>query len=406
MVVAEINTVTGGSTGKIMLDIARIARRNGIEVYTFSSRIYRKNMNIDYKSIENHFYYGSIMSSFLHKCFGRLLGLNGFFSIFSTISLVKKLKQLKVDTIHLHNIHDFCINLPILFRYITHNNISVIWTLHDCWTYTGHCPYYTVAKCNKWMYGCGRCPQKSVNPRTVLDTTHLMWKVKRHLFLGIDKLTIVTPSEWLSQEVSKSFLKDRTIKVIHNGIDLSIFRPQESDIRRKYNIMDKYVILGVASGWDPRKGIDVFITLADLLDPNIYKIILVGTDVNIDNDLPECIISIHRTNNQNELAQLYTLANVFVNPTREDNYPTVNMEAIACGTPVVTFNTGGSPEMIGDNTGCVLNNEDISSLISAIERIRKEDPYSREGCVQYARKFDKTICFNQYSKLYLSQPRK
>ena len=402
MIVAEINTVTGGSTGKIMLDIAQVARRNGIEIYTFSSKIYRRNMNVKYRHIDNHFYYGSQLGSLLHKSLGRLLGLNGFFSIFSTVRLINKLRQLNVDIIHLHNIHDFCINLPILFHYIKRNNINVIWTLHDCWTFTGHCPYYTLVKCDKWMNGCGKCPQKSVNPRIVLDTTSFMWKVKKHLFLGVKSLTIVTPSDWLAQEVHKSFFKDITTIVINNGIDLSIFKPQDSDMKHNLHIMDKFVILGVASGWDPRKGIDVFIKLEKMLDSNRFIVVLVGTDDVIDLELPKGIISIHRTSDQHELAQLYSIADIFVNPTREDNYPTVNMESIACGTPVLTFDTGGSPEMIDEKTGSVITCDDVDMLVREIERIYVEKPYNEADCVSKAKAFDKWTKFQEYIDLYKS----
>ena len=399
MVVAEINTVTGGSTGKIMLDIAQVARENGIEIYTFSSKIYRKDIKVQYKNIDNHFYFGNEVSSFFHKAIGRCLGINGFLSFFSTLKLVKQLKDLRVDTIHLHNIHDFCINLPVLFYYIKKHNIKVIWTLHDCWSFTGHCPYYTAAACNKWQNGCGHCPQKHVNPRIVLDTTKLMWRIKRRLFSDIRRLTIVTPSKWLAGEVQKSFLKDYPVIVINNGIDLSVFHYRGATGKQAFCENNKFMILGVASGWDSRKGIDVFIEMSNILDPQIYQIVLVGTNESIDRMLPNTIKSIHRTNNQDELAQIYSCADVFVNPTKEDNYPTVNMEAIACGTPVITYNTGGSSEMINNKTGSVIEcNVDV--LIREIERVRTLKPFIMTDCIQEAKSFDKWNAFNRYIELY------
>lgn len=400
MAVAEINTVTGGSTGKIMMEIAGVARKTGKTVYTCSARIYRKDMEVSYPPIENHIYYGSKWGSFFHKTLGRLTGFNGYFSYFATKKLLKTLRQRGVDTIHLHNLHDFCIHLPSLFRFIKKNDIKVIWTLHDCWSFTGHCPYYTAARCDRWKSGCGSCPQKTVNPKSYIDTTHLMWNKKRRMFCGIKNMTIVTPSRWLAGEVKQSYLKDYPVKVINNGINLEVFKPTESGFRKKHGFEDKFILLGVASGWDPRKGLDVFIELQKRLDSSKYQIVLVGTDDSIDTKLPKGVLSIHRTADQQELAAIYTAADLLVNPTREDNYPTVNMEAIACGTPVLTYRTGGSPEMLDDSTGAVVPCDDLEQLIGEIERIKRESPYSPEACLEKAKGFDNRAKFREYAELY------
>lgn len=218
-------------------------------------------------------------------------------------------------------------------------------------------------------------------------------------------MTLVTPSEWLAELTRQSFLKDYPVKVINNGIDLSIFKPTESDFRRRYNCEDKFILLGVAFGWGKRKGLDVFVELSKRLDSNRFQIVLVGTSEAIDTQLPSNIISIHKTDNQSQLAEIYTAADLFVNPTREENFPTVNIESIACGTPVITFNTGGSPEIIDDTCGCVVDCDDIDGMERAILRIESERPYSETSCMIRAQKYDMNEKFKEYVKLYENSSR-
>jgi glycosyltransferase involved in cell wall biosynthesis len=223
---------------------------------------------------------------------------------------------------------------------------------------------------------------------------------KKALFSGLD-MTIVTPSQWLADLVKQSFLKDYPVKVIHNGIDLNVFRPTDGDFRQRYGIPEsKKILLGVAFGWGVRKGLDVFVELAKRLDPEQYRIVLVGTDDRTDAQLPKNIISIHRTNNQQELAQIYTAADLFVNPTREEVLGMVNLEAIACGTPVVTFRSGGSPECVDDTCGSVVDCDDFDGLEREIRRICAERPYSAENCLKRAVEFDANERFREYIRLY------
>ena len=227
----------------------------------------------------------------------------------------------------------------------------------------------------------------------------MMWSLKKKYFTGINHCILVTPSQWLADLVKQSFLKGYPVKVINNGIDLSVFKPTESGFREKYGLEDVKIVLGVASGWGKRKGLDVFIELAKrLLDD--YRIVLVGTDDNVDKQLPSNIISIHRTQNQKELAEIYTAANVFANPTREDTFPTVNMESLACGTPVVTFRTGGCPEILDETCGSVVDCDDVGALEIEIRRICDEKPYSVEACLARAQKFDMNDRFKEYLDLY------
>lgn len=401
MKIAELNMFSYGSTGKIMLQIADTARKYGHTVKTYSTVPFDKKERSTADLPQDHFVWGSETENKIHYYLGSTFGTNGCYSKSGTSKLIRDLKKFDPDIIHLHNLHKFCINLPMLFRYIKSNNIRVIWTLHDCWAFTGHCPYFTMSGCDKWKTGCFNCPQLSIYPKSRIDNTRYMYYKKSRWFTGVKNMTVVTPSKWLAELVKQSFLKEYPVKVINNGIDLSVFRPRQSDFKRSYNIpKNKYIVLGVAFGWGERKGLDVFCELANRLDRAKYQIVLVGTNDETDTLLPENIISVHKTQNQIGLAEIYTAADLFVNPTREENYPTVNMEAIACGTPVLTFKTGGSPEIIGENTGSVVLCDDIDALESEIIRICTTSPYSADNCTEYAKTFDMNEKFEEYVKLY------
>lgn len=398
MRVVGINVVHNGSTGNIMLNVSKLLSEKGEDTRTFSTY----NPNAPYTAlpttIKSHSYYGSYYENYAHKLLAQLTGLNGCFSCFGTKKLIKECKKFKPDVIHLHNLHTFCINLPMLFRYIKKNNIPVVWTLHDCWTFTGHCPYFVMANCDKWKTECHNCPQLSVYPKSRVENTKMAHRLKKKWFLGVDNMTLVTPSKWLGDLAKESFLKDYPVKVIHNGIDLSVFKPTESDFRAKHGLTDKKVLLGVASDWGKRKGLDVFEELANRLDDS-YRIVLVGIDGTAQN-LPKKIITIKRTENQKELAEIYTTADLFVNPTREEVLGLVNIEALACGTPVLTFRTGGSPEVPDETCGSVVEVDDVDAMENEILRICKDKPYSKEACLERAKSFDMYDRFEEYIETY------
>lgn len=399
MRIASLNMVHNGSTGKIMLQIADMARDRGHLVKTYTPVKFSRKKKTMLPDIQNHLFWGSRSEACVHYYAGAILGKNGMFSSKGTKQLIRDLEEFKPDIIHLHNLHSFCINFQMLFEYIKKNNIKVIWTLHDCWTFTGHCPHFVLAKCDKWKTGCHHCPQPRVYPKMYLDTSKKMYELKKEWFCGVENMTIVTPSQWLADLVKQSFLKDYPVKVINNGIDLSVFKPIESDFREKYGLVNKKIVLGVSFGWGYRKGLDVFVELAKRLSDD-YIIVLVGTDANTDSALPENIISIHRTDNQTELAKIYTAADVFVNPTREEVFGLVNVEALACETPVVTFKTGGSPECIDENCGSVVEVDDVDAMEKEIIRICEEKPYSNSACLERAKTFDMNDRFNEYVELY------
>lgn len=392
MRLVEINTVHYGSTGKIMLQIKKKAISAGFDCVSFS-KCWKKICQID-----SHIFIGTRFENIISRIIIPITTVDGLGVFFQTKRLIKKLKKIKPDVIHLHNLHGFYINCKLLFNYIKKSNCRVVWTLHDCWTFTGHCPHFTMIKCDKWKTKCYQCPQYKEYPKTFFDRSRKMYLKKKEWFTGVKDLTIVTPSEWLAGLVKQSFLKDYPVKVINNGIDLSIFKPTQSDFRKKYNCENKFIVLGVAFGWGKRKGLDVFVELSKRLNER-FQIVLVGTDDKVDKILPNNIISIHRTNNQIELAEIYSVADVFVNPTREENYPTVNMESIACGTPVITFNTGGSPEILNDECGIVVNKEDIVGIESAILEMLK-NPISQEKCLEHAKSFDQQERIKEYIELF------
>ena len=398
MKIVEINVVANGSTGNIMLNLAKTANKDGHRVKTFSTYIYNTNHKTLPPAPDGHKYFGSHFGNCTHAFLGQFTGLNGCFSRHGTRRLIKEIKKINPDVVHLHNLHTFCINLPMLFKYIKKNNIPVVWTLHDCWTFTGHCPHFVMAKCDKWKTECHNCPQLSIYPKSRVDNTKMAHRLKKKWFLGVENMTLVTPSEWLANLTRESFMGVYPVKVINNGIDLSVFKPTEGNFREKYNLTDKKVLLGVAAGFEKRKGTDVFIELASRLDDD-YRIVLVGVG-HTTRELPKNIITIPRTANQTELAEIYTAADLFVNPTREDTFPTVNMEALACGTPVLTFRTGGSPEILDEACGCVVDVDDVDAMEQEIVRICTENPYSAEDCLARAKNFDMYNRFDEYVKLY------
>lgn len=393
--VASINSLPYGSTGTIMKEISKEAIEHGMVCRNFYGA-----WGDSYADDDNLIRFGSKFENKISAVLSRLSGIQHIYSVFGTLQLISMLKKFEPDLIHLHNLHLWVINVPMLFKYIKKNNIKVIWTLHDCWAFTGQCPHFTMIGCDLWKTGCHNCPQIKVYPSSIVDNTKIMWKLKRSWFNGVNNMTIITPSQWLANLVKKSYLGGYPIKVINNGIDLNVFRPVASNFRSKYDLNDKFILLGVAFDWGRSKGLDVFCELSKKLDKTKYKIVLVGTNERIDSILPKEIISIHRTTNQEELAEIYSAADLFVNPTREENYPTVNMESLACGTPVLTFKTGGSPEIIDEKTGCVVDVDDVDLMLKQIVEICTEKTLLKSDCVNKAKSFDKKEKYIEYIKLY------
>lgn len=392
--VIEINSIPYGSTCKIMLGIAKVAGEQGIHVDTASGYSYHPMKELS----ESHIAIGGCIGKLTHMILARFTGYNGCFSRCATRKLLRKMEREDYDIVHLHNVHGWYLNLPMMFRYLKQKKKKIVWTLHDCWTFTGQCPHYVMKGCQKWKTGCYSCSQCNSYPETLVDRSEEMYRKKKEWFTGLDAV-LVTPSQWLKEQVQESFLADYPVRVINNGIDLQIFHPAESSFRKEHDLEDKIMLLGVSFGWSDRKGLDVIIELAKRL-PEQYRIVLVGVDEESKKRLPERVVVIPRTQNQQELAQIYTTADLFINPTREDTYPTVNMEALACGTPVLTFCTGGSPEIVDGHCGAVVPCDDVDGMYNEILRICEQKPFEREMCLKRAKKYDQQQRFAEYVQLY------
>lgn len=367
MKILMINSVCGvKSTGRICTDLAKELEKNGHEVKIAYGR---ERVPLEYQKYAIRI--GNNLNVKIHGLQSRLFDMAGFGSKKVTQKFIEWVKEYNPDVIHLHNIHGYYINVEVLFQYLKKEfKGKIIWTLHDCWAFTGHCAYFDYVRCEEWKKECKRCVQKKEYPKCIgISNSNNNFFKKKQLFTGIDNLIIVTPSQWLAGLVKNSFLKEYKVKVIHNGIDTKIFKKIETDIKSRYNLKDKKIILGVAAIWDRRKGLDYFIELSNKLD-NSYQIVVIGITKEQKQQLPQNIIGILKTSSIKELIEWYSAADVFVNPTLEDNYPTTNLEAIACGTPVITYDTGGSIES-ANMFGKVIKKNNIIKLIDAIKNIDK-----------------------------------
>lgn len=388
MKIVQINTTYNiGSTGRIVAGIDRVLKEAGHESYA----AFGYGNLID----EHHYRIVNKIGSLMHNALSRLSDGQGLYSHFETKRLISWLDTVNPDVVHLHNIHGNYLNYPILFKWLQQNNCRVVWTLHDCWTFTGHCAYFDMAGCDNWKKECNNCPQSKCYPPAIVDNSHNNFQLRKKLFTSLgDRLTMVPVSEWLAGLLKESIFANTKIVTIHNGINLSNFR--------HYDICaDKPYILGVAAPWDKRKGLADFIMLREVLDFNI-GITLVGLKPNQIATLPNGIIGIEKTNNVEELARIYSAASVFVNTTYEDNYPTVNLEAIACGTPVITYRTGGSPESVKEGCGLTVSQGNIEELSKAIGNIISKKISSDELVLFAKAHFDESDCFRSYLKLYNS----
>ena len=390
MRVLEINSVCGtGSTGRIACQVADVVVQNGGEAtVAYGRAYYEKGCNVPTYII------GSDTGVNIHAGLSRITDRQGFYSKGATRKLVEFIEDYNPDVIHLHNIHGYYLHLPTLFNFLALYDKPVVWTLHDCWAFTGHCAHFDYIGCDKWKTGCYQCPQKRKYPASfVLDQSRRNWIEKKELFTSIRDMTIVTPSQWLADLVKESFLQKYPVKVIHNGIDLSVFKPTPSTWKEDHGI-NKPIVMACAAVWDQRKGFKDVLKIADLLPE--YQIVIVGISKNQADSLPEDIIGIQRTESVNELVQIYSAADVFINPTYEDNFPTTNLEALACGTPVVTYRSGGSPECIDESSGIVVTKGNINELAEEIKITIKKSRISFLSCVQRASEFNKDHKFLEY----------
>lgn len=393
----QISTeVNSGSVGRIAEQIGETAMANGWQSYI----TYARN-HLPSKS--NTIRIGSKFDVYWHGVMTRLFDTHCLHSTVATKRLVEQIKSIAPDVILLHHIHGYFLNMKVLFDYLATIETPVVWVFHDCWSITGHCAHFEWAQCDKWKSCCYDCPQKGEYPASVIfDRSRKNYIEKRELFTSVKNMTIVPVSNWLGDIVKESFLGKYDVEVIHNGIDVFTFRPLPSDIKERYDISDKKVVLGVASPWSRRKGLEDFFELHRHISSDEYQIVLIGLSEDQIKQLPNGIIGLRRTESVEELAKWYSAANVFLNPTYEDTYPTTNLESISCGTPVVTYRTGGSPESLTAKTGKVVEKGDVEAIAKAIMDLCAEDrEVMRMCCRDYAiEHFDKRNCFDSYMKLY------
>lgn len=400
----QINAVLrpSTSTGRIMQEIGELAMQHGWESHIAYS--YGRDGILPCKS---HLVpVGDRWSVACHGLATRLFDRHGLASARATRQFIRRMEGIHPDIIHIHNIHGYFLDYRILFDCLSESSIPVVWTIHDCWLYTGHCFYYSFAGCDRWKSGCGHCPQRREFPASWwTDRSARNYADKKEAFTSIprDRLTVVPVSEWIKGEMRQSFFRDSRFRVIHNGINTEIFRvyDDDGDIRRCYNIGNKHILLGVASVWSREKGLDDFVRLAGMLRDD-EAIVLVGVRPEVRKRLPRNIVAIPRTENIGQLAGLYSAATAFVNPTWQDNYPTVNLEAIACGTPVITYRTGGSIEAVTEGTGFIVEQGDLEGVLTAARTIegRGKSAY-RDACRGYAlAHFRKEDCYRNYLRLY------
>jgi len=347
MKVLLINAECGtGSTGKISVAIAEQYESEGHEVKIAYGR--KAFVPEQYKRFAVRI--GTDNEVKFHALLTRITDKQGLYSKRATKEFLKWAEEFNPDILWLHNLHSYYLNYEMLFEWIkTRPQMEVKWTLHDCWAFTGHCTHFTVVKCDKWKTACENCPQLKEYPASyIFNNCEDTFKRKKQAFTGVKNMTLITPSNWLADLVKESFLREYPVEVVYNTINTDIFKPTPSDFRERYGLENKKIILGVASVWTERKGLNDFVKLSAMLDER-YKIVLVGLSDKQLKEIPANIIGIKRTNGQKELAEIYTAADVFVSLSYEENYPTVHLEAQACGTPVITYNAGGSAEAGGEN---------------------------------------------------------
>lgn len=392
--ILQINTVCGsGSVGRIAVDIYHTLEKNGDKgMIAYGRRTAPEGIRA--------FRFGSPLDMGAHVLSTFFRGEHGFASGRQTKRLIGRIRKWNPDVIHLQNIHGFVLQVEILFAYLKEAGKPVVWTLHDCWPYTGHCAFYDYTACEGWKTGCRACREYQRTYPYALFRNHTIqnYERKRTAFTGVADLTVVTPSRWLAGEVKQSFLKEYPVQVIPNGIDRKCFRPVKSLLRQRLGLEGRFVILGVANVWERRKGLEYFVKLSGRLSEE-YKVILIGLSKKQIKSLPENITGLERTSSAEELAEYYSMADVFVNATLEDNFPTTNLEALACGTPVITFNTGGSPESVDESCGQVVPKGDTEALIKAI-RQEREAPRQSESCLKRAERYEKYDRFREYVELY------
>lgn len=382
MKILQINSVCGiSSTGRIALDICKEAQKQGhvCKIAYGEVRYANTSNGIASYEIDNR------LDCIMHAVLTRITDRHGRGSVRATKKLIHEIEAFEPDVIHLHNLHGYYLNYPLLFKYIKTKKIKIFWTLHDCWAFTGHCVYFDYVGCDRWMEECHHCPQKRNYPSTkLLDGSRANYRTKKEAFQGVENMTIIVPSNWLARRVGKSFLREYPLEVVYNGVDLENFCPTESSFRRDYQLEGKYMVLGVANVWDERKGLKTFAELAARL-PEDTVVVLVGLSSEQKQNLPENILGIEHTDSKRELAGIYTTADLFINPSVEETFGLTTIEAMACGTEAIVYKDTACEEIMKECGGTVVDRS-IDSLLKEI-LCRKEEhvkPNTREHVLKFS----------------------
>ena len=396
-----VNTVVGtGSVGRLTEGLYHALSANGYECMVAYGR------DTHPQGI-NGYRIGQDLDVYIHGGLSRMTDRHGFYSTRATKDFINVIEEFQPDIIHLHNVHGYYLNIRVLFEYLKQKDIRIIWTLHDCWTFTGHCSHFEYIGCMKWTTGCFSCEQLAEYPKSMgKDNSRRNYEDKKRLFTGFKNMTLVTPSNWLKSRVEQSYMGEYQCDVVPTGIDLSSFHPVKEErngdnlifrLRNSLNLRNKNVLLGVANPWRERKGLSQFVNLSKMI-PERCVIVLLGLNDEQLSQLPESIIGIGHTDSVEELAALYSLADIYINLTLEDTFPTTNLEALACGTPVVTYRSGGSSESIDETCGISVEKNSVQGVVAAIDTIlsQKGMAYTREDCVRRARMYDREVRFEEY----------
>ena len=400
----EINTVVNNSTGRIMHDIQREADISGMETLSI---VGRRHVYTDVPCVK----FGNALSFWIHVIWTTLTdrhGLEPVLSVIYTGKMVRRIREANPDIIHLHNIHGYYLHYPTLMKYLAYEyKGKIIWTFHDLWPITGHCAYYSAVNCDKWMTGCNHCPNKKRYPVSLgLDGSRKNYEIKKELFTSLSNLTITVPSEWMASQVRQSFMGKYPVEVIHNGIDTAVFDHNrliaDSDIESNISAdetewSDKKILLSVASIWDERKGLKDLIALSDKLSDD-YVMVIVGLSKHQISRLPKGVIGITRTENIDELVSLYSRANIFINPSLEESFSLVTVEALSCGCPCIVLDTSAVAELVNDDNGVVLHSHKPEDYLDAIKSIENRR-YSRESVRATALKYDNKYMLDGYMRL-------
>lgn len=400
MKVFQINTVCGsGSTGRIAVNLAKMLEKHGDESIIAYARGQAPKEVMAWK-------FGSKWSIYFHGIMTRLTDRHGLYSKKATRKLIAKIRNYNPDIIHLHNLHGYYLNYEILFEFLKEYQRPVVWTLHDCWSYTGHCSHYTYARCDRWKRACYDCPLKRDYPGSLLfDNSKNNFKKKKECFTSLKYLQLVTPSVWLKEQVEQSFLGNHAnikCEVIPNGIETNIFVKAELSLREKWKLQDKKIILGVANIWTKQKGFDDFLRLAEQLDDS-YQLVMIGVNEKQKQLILKQyknILPLERTKNIEELIVWYSTADVYFNSSIEETMGMTTGESICCGTPVVVYDSTAIPESVGKNCGIIVPAKDISRVKAAIEEILEKKPQYVNGCTAYREHFKEDKANNAYYNIY------